>query len=297
MLISRTKTSIITAMLLFCALTVHAAEMMKAGGSVTVVKSMDEFNRALQSGLYVVAYFSSPTCGPCKAFHDTYYAMAKEYTDVLFLEVSYGTFAGSETLLNKYGVRSFPTFVFFDKTGVKKSAFSGTSDRTKAKIAGEIVQLKDSGCSPSMAPYQSQPQPTPQQSMPQPMSQPMPQPMVQQQALQQPRMQPVQAPVNQVQGQPLVQGNMTYPQNAPLNIVQQQPMGRVTMQQPVVQQEVQPVITYHDVPGNVTSAPQGNPQPVMANPKRPVRNGRMQRGKAKSLGRRQRQRMNTIEYQ
>ena len=113
--ILRGKASLFSMMMLMvCMTTVQSAEMVqKCGGMVVCIKSIEEFDKYLQSGNPLAVYFSSPTCGPCKVFHDTYHTMAQEFPDVIFLEVSYGTFLGSETLLTKYSIRSFPTFLFF----------------------------------------------------------------------------------------------------------------------------------------------------------------------------------------
>lgn len=248
-------------MLLFSLITVESFAMTPKGGAVVQIKSIEEFDRYLQSGNFIVAYFGAPWCGPCKAFHETYYAMAAEYPDVIFLEISEGSFPGSEKLTARFGVRSYPTFVFFDKTGTKKSSFSGTSDRTKAKIAGEIVQLKGAPC---------------------------PQAPVSPQAPQQGNVQ--QAPMR-VQEQPMVQRE-TMQQQMPSGTMTQQSM--VQPLQPVVQQNVQPRITYHDTQNPEAAARQENQRNFRAN-QRGSRN--VNQSRPRGLRRRQRQRMNNIEYQ
>ena len=191
-------------------------------GVVNLVKSIQDFDAYIKSGNYVVAYFGSPTCGPCKAFHDTYYAMPKEYPDVLFLEISYGSFAQSEQLLNRYGVRSFPTFVFFNKSGTKVGTpVTGMSDSTKGKIVAGIVEMKGAGCPVGTQPQQSYPaQPSQQGAQPsrQPQQMPQQQPMRQQ-------AQPMQRPVKQVQ-QPVVQQAM------PQQMMQQQPRENIIYHTP-----------------------------------------------------------------
>jgi thiol-disulfide isomerase/thioredoxin len=106
------------------------------------VKSATELQTELDKGNYVVVYFSSQTCGPCKAFNPIFEEIARQFPDVIFIKVVYGLVQGCEVLLNKYGIRSFPTFVFFDKDGKKTNSFSGANDNTKGKIIGEIAKLK-----------------------------------------------------------------------------------------------------------------------------------------------------------
>jgi len=266
-------------MVLLCSIlvqTVRASEMIQKNGSVVFIKSIEEFNRYLKSGNFLVVYFGSPTCGPCKVFHDTYHAMAKEYPDLIFLEVSYGAFNESESLLTKYAVRSFPTFVFFDKSGIKKSSFSGTSERTKAKIAGEIVMLKEGKCVQAVVTEQ-QPQqhPSQPQSMMQQASRQTQQPVMQQPVVQQPM---IQQPV-------LQQTSVPQPRADQMRL----------QQQPSVQQNVQPIITYHTASDVAASAGTGTAQlrsaPTQNLSRQPRQSGR------RRLGRRQRQRVNNIEYQ
>ncbi len=280
--IGRKATYVTMIALLFSLITVQAAEMtQKAGGSVIFIKSIEEFDRYVKSGNFVVAYFGSATCGPCKAFHDTYYAMAKEYPDVIFLEICYGSFKGSETLEARYAIRSHPTFVFFDKSGNKKSSFSGASERTKAKIAGEISLLKGGSCPQSTVSYQGQPQ-----QMPSTMQQP---------AAPQGRMaQPHNVAPQQMQGK-VAQGQPMHEQQSMMQQSVQQPASQRNVQQTAIQQDVQPVITYHNAPGSATPTAQGTSQQrAMQSQKE---SGQKRKSRVRHLGRRQRQRLNNIEYQ
>jgi thiol-disulfide isomerase/thioredoxin len=119
--------------------TIQAAQPQ---GSVIRIKTGAELNTYIGKGDYVVVYFSSLTCGPCKAFHDTFEELAQQFPDVVFIEVTYGVVPDAANLINKYVVRSFPTFIFFDKEGNKTNSFSGGSERTKEKIETEIAKLK-----------------------------------------------------------------------------------------------------------------------------------------------------------
>lgn len=252
-----------------------AMAAMQKGGSVINITSVSEFDGYLKSGNYVVAYFSSLICGPCKTFHDTYYAMAKEYPDVIFLENCYGTFSGSETLENRYAIRAHPTFVFFDKSGTKKSAFSGTSERTKAKIAGEIVQLKDGTCGKQKITYQDKSQPA-KQGVQQ-------QPMMQQQAI----------PPAPMQASGIARPPAMV-QQAPMQPMVQQPnVVQPVAQQQGIQQDVQPVITYHN--RSVSAGIEDQAGQLRAGSSGKVMQPRGVR--RRFLGHRQRQRMNDAEYQ
>lgn len=179
------------------------ANLVQAGG-VIKLKSAGEFEQYLGKGKIIVVLFSSLTCGPCKSFHPIYEQIARENSDVLFLEVIYGQTSGSDNLcqtsgsdnlLNKYSIRAFPSFVFFNAQGNKINLITGANENTKNKILGEIAGLK-SGTPQAQQPVASAAQVQPKVVAP---AQPMPAPTpVQKQA----------APVQKMpmQSQPQVPG-------------------------------------------------------------------------------------------
>lgn len=127
-------------------------------GTIIKIKTAEELNNYIGKGKFVVLYFGSLTCGPCKTFHPIYEELARENSDVVFLEVTYGVVPNCEFLLNKYAVRAFPTFIFFDKEGKKTNSFSGGSERTKGKIEQEIALLKTGKSKQTMVVSEVQPQ-------------------------------------------------------------------------------------------------------------------------------------------
>lgn len=126
-----------------CNTVLYAQENQPASqGKVIQLKTAAELDSYFSKGMYTIVLFSSLTCGPCKSFHPIYQELAAGNPDVLFLEVVYGQTAGSDQLLNKYGVRAFPTFLFFDNKGNKTNSLTGANENTKNKIIGEIANLK-----------------------------------------------------------------------------------------------------------------------------------------------------------
>lgn len=152
------------------------AAMPTAKGNVIKIKTIEELTTLLAKGDFVVVYFGSLSCGPCKTFYPIYEELARENPDVIFIEVTYGVVPNCELLLNKYAIRAFPTFIFFDKEGNKTNSFSGGSERTKGKIEQEIALLKTGKSKQSMVVSEVQPKgtrpPQPQQQSAQP-NQPM----------------------------------------------------------------------------------------------------------------------------
>lgn len=139
----------------------YASTQLQAQNGVIQLKSATELSSCLTSGKIVVLLFSSLTCGPCQAFHPIYQQLAQENTDVLFLEAVYGKTGGSDQLLNKYGIRAFPSFVIFDANGNKiNNMITGANDNTKSKILGEIAVLRSGTSKPiAQEPVASQVQP------------------------------------------------------------------------------------------------------------------------------------------
>lgn len=155
-------------------------------GQVVQIRNCQEFDRYIKSGRAVVAYFSSLTCGPCKAFHDTLYAIAEANSDIPFISITEGVCQNASGLMNKYVVRSYPTFMFFDKSGNKVNQITGVNENTRSKIEVELQKLRTGASSavPQPAPVQMQ-QPMRQPAVQQPQRMP-----VQQQAAQQPKPKP-----------------------------------------------------------------------------------------------------------
>ena len=118
-------------------------QVSQSHGNVVAIKNAAELDSYINSGNFVVVYFSSLTCGPCVQFNPAYLELAAENPDVVFVKVVFGSVEGGENLINKFVIRSFPTFLFFDKQGKKTNSFDGGSDRTKMKISNELVKLRE----------------------------------------------------------------------------------------------------------------------------------------------------------
>lgn len=113
------------------------------------IQSAEQLDRALQSGKIVVVYFSSSTCQPCKMFHPHYEALAQEFPGIMFIEIRYGVTQNAAVYVNKYGIKSFPALIIFDKTGTKVGqAMTGYNEGRKAEIARILKALLE-GITPS----------------------------------------------------------------------------------------------------------------------------------------------------
>ncbi len=145
----------------FLAFNTQIAQSATAGSSIIKIKTAAELDNYVGKGKVTVVFFSSLTCNPCKMFHPSYEQLAQENPDVTFVEVTYGVVSGCDLLLNKYNIRGFPGFVFFDKDGNKTDSFSGAGERTKDKIQLAIMKAKSGTV--SAQPAVSAPQPAAQQ--------------------------------------------------------------------------------------------------------------------------------------
>jgi len=99
---------------------VDSREDVKASteeGKVIKITSKADFENYLQTKPNVVADFFAEWCPPCKRMHPINGELAKEYTDVCFLEVDIDV-VKDLTSLPEYTISGVPTFIFF-KNGVE----------------------------------------------------------------------------------------------------------------------------------------------------------------------------------
>lgn len=83
------------------------------------VKNATELNKLLNENENVVVKFSAEWCGPCRIMND----IIKNFTDesannVVFIEIDVDEVEFSD-IIETYGVRNLPTFLFFKKREVK----------------------------------------------------------------------------------------------------------------------------------------------------------------------------------
>ncbi len=131
--------------------------LQQGGGAIIKIKSGAELDKYIGTGKIVVLYFSSVTCGPCKAFHPILEQLAQENPGVLFIEVCAGVVHDCQNLVNRYAVRGYPGFVFHDAQGNKIDSFSGNNENTKGKIEAVIAKIKTGMAKPMGASSPVQP--------------------------------------------------------------------------------------------------------------------------------------------
>jgi thioredoxin 1 len=90
---------------------------------VKQVKSVDEFNKLIESDELVVVDFFTKWCGPCKTIAPKIKILQDDYSKVKFVKVD-AEDEDLEEIVKKHHVNSFPTFIFF-KSGEKIDRFSG----------------------------------------------------------------------------------------------------------------------------------------------------------------------------
>lgn len=90
-------------------------------GKVYVPHNISELQEIIANNPKVVIDFKATWCGPCKRMEPILDALAKEFTDILFIAVDVDLFGDISSIHN---VRSMPTFVFF-RNGKKIATATG----------------------------------------------------------------------------------------------------------------------------------------------------------------------------
>ncbi|KZV98863.1 DUF862-domain-containing protein [Exidia glandulosa HHB12029] len=83
-------------------------------GGIQVSSNLASFNGILKAHKAVAAFFTSPTCGPCKMIEPLFESMAEEKAGpgVAFVKIDFSVGRSGE-IAQQYGVRATPTFIFF----------------------------------------------------------------------------------------------------------------------------------------------------------------------------------------
>ena len=91
-----------------CDLSEHNLDYKK----VNHLSSTTAFNTALQEADYVFVKFSASWCGPCKQLAPIVAQLAKQFENVLFIDIDYNAFTA---LAKSYSVRNIPSIFLFKK--------------------------------------------------------------------------------------------------------------------------------------------------------------------------------------
>jgi thioredoxin 1 len=81
-----------------------------------MVKLIEELSEIPQQGLVVIDFFAT-WCGPCKAIAPLYEKLAGIFTEITCVKVDVDE---SQELVDNFGVRAMPTFVFLKDGEVVK---------------------------------------------------------------------------------------------------------------------------------------------------------------------------------
>jgi thioredoxin len=109
---------------------------------VRQIRSSHEFDRliekhAKETGLPVIADFYSDGCGPCRQIAPVFQQLAKETGQENAVFVKINT-QGVPDLSSRYGIRSIPTFIFF-QDGKKFDTLNGASGQALQQKISQVV--------------------------------------------------------------------------------------------------------------------------------------------------------------
>lgn len=102
------------------ALVVACATISSMHAGVQEITSEQAFNQAINAGNVVVDFYAK-WCGPCKRMHKVVADVSAQLPQVKFVKVD---IEAQADIASKYGVRSMPTFVFF-QNGNKIKTITG----------------------------------------------------------------------------------------------------------------------------------------------------------------------------
>lgn len=87
----------------------------------------------------LVAIFSAPWCGPCKALAPHLESLAPDMKNILFIKINTDA-ANCKAVATRYGIRGIPTIICFKKGGQLISNFPG-GGFTKSALKTKILSL------------------------------------------------------------------------------------------------------------------------------------------------------------
>ncbi|KAH8400387.1 hypothetical protein KR215_011294 [Drosophila sulfurigaster] len=105
--------------------------------TITTIRSINDFNKRIDSadGRVVVLDFYATWCGPCKEIEKTVKSLARQYEGkVIFLKVNVDKY---DELVQRYKVRSMPTFVFL-KGARRLGSVIGADEHKLVKMLAKV---------------------------------------------------------------------------------------------------------------------------------------------------------------
>jgi len=89
-----------------------------------------QLNDALKKYPKTMAFCTAPWCHSCKSMEAPFKKLSDKYRDTFFCKID----VGNETeIVNRYGIKGLPTFIFFED-GDPKQVFIGGSSTVMQQI-------------------------------------------------------------------------------------------------------------------------------------------------------------------
>ena len=89
-----------------------------------------DLNKALKKYPKTMAFCTASWCHSCKSMEAPFKKLSAKYKDTFFCRID----VGNETeIVNRYGIKSLPTFIFFED-GDPKQVFIGGSSNVMQQI-------------------------------------------------------------------------------------------------------------------------------------------------------------------
>jgi len=113
-------------LLAFLALSAWAIVTPELHAKLIELKSVAEYDQHFNKGNVVVDFYA-PWCGPCKNFAPTFESLAADLPNITFIKVNGDLFGA---ILARYGIKSYPTIIFF-QNGAQKEKMTGGRSKTE----------------------------------------------------------------------------------------------------------------------------------------------------------------------
>ena len=102
-----------------------------------MVKDSTDFEQHLKGPKPVVVDFFATWCGPCKHISPVFESLEEKNKDLIFLKVDVDN---NQDIVEKFGVQSMPTFLFFNGKDAKPvDTLIGASDK---QLESKVANLK-----------------------------------------------------------------------------------------------------------------------------------------------------------
>lgn len=109
-----------------------SSSLLVCAGNITDIVGTPQLKKVLDENPYVIAKFSSESCGPCKRMKPIFIELSQkpEFSGVKFIHIDTDK---NDAIANTYEISAIPTFIYF-VNGIKVSSHSGGTSKEAIEV-------------------------------------------------------------------------------------------------------------------------------------------------------------------